>query len=114
MKRIAGLLLMIMSSAVFLAAQESKAQAHEMTGWVCNSKCVTQSADRASCDQNCSDNTGDTVFIDDQGGVFKIANQDMAKPHTGKKVKGMVKMQKDQNNEDQMYFESIRYYGGGG
>jgi len=42
MKRIAWLLVAVLISAISLYAQDT-VKAHAMTGWLCNSKCVTQS-----------------------------------------------------------------------
>ena len=66
-----------------------------MTGWLCNSKCVNPSGSKNTCDKACTATEGDVVFIDSQGKVDNIANQDMVKSHTGKKVKMMASMNKD-------------------
>jgi hypothetical protein len=100
MKRIAGLLIFVLGSVMFVAAQDqdkdrdkaaatsdSKAGAMEMTGVICNAKCVKQDAGKASCDNTCKTKDGDVVFVDDQGKSFNIANQKMAKKHSGKQVK---------------------------
>jgi hypothetical protein len=81
-----------------------------MTGLLCNSKCVTQSSGHAACDQNCSDKSGDVVLVDDQGKVFKIANQDKVMSMTGKKVK--MKCRPDKNNKDTKYVDTVSLYGG--
>ena len=68
-----------------------------MTGWLCNSKCVKPDAGKNTCDKTCTVSDGDVVFIDSKGGVSNISNQDMVKPHAGKKVKMMAAMKKDTN-----------------
>ncbi len=94
MKRIAWVVVTLLCSAMLLFAGD-KGKAHDMTGWVCNDKCVSQTAGKATCDASCTDTSGDYVFIDDKGKVDKIANQDMAKPMSGKKVKMKATMDKD-------------------
>jgi hypothetical protein len=103
MKRIAGLLAMVLTSAMWLNAQDNN-KSTEMTGWVCNSKCVTQNADKAACDQNCTDKSGDVVFVDDQGKVTKIANPKKVKDDMGKQVKVKGKMMK---KKDMMEIEDV-------
>jgi hypothetical protein len=94
MKRIALLLAMILSS-VMLYAQETQ-KGHEMTGTICDSKCVTQSAGQSSCDLNCTQTGGDAVFIQDNGKVTKIANPEKVKGHMMKRVKVMGEMMENQ------------------
>ena len=114
MKRFAGLLVVILSSAVLLFAQGGTAA--EMTGQTCNSKCVVQSAGHASCDQNCSERDGYTVFIDERGNVSSIANPDTAGSQPGKKSKARIaKEDRELQNEEYEYFDKlVRYAGGGG
>jgi len=111
MKRIAWLLVAVLISAISLYAQDT-VKAHAMTGWLCNSKCVTQSADHAACDQNCADKSGDIVLVNDQGQVLKIANQDKVMSYAGKKVKMKCRAVKD--TKDTMYVDTVSLYGGGG
>lgn len=93
MRQMVGLVVLLFVSSLVMSAEEKdKAAGMEMTGVVCNSKCVKQDADKASCDANCNNKGGEVVFIDDQGKSFKIANQKMAKSHAGKKVKMKGKM----------------------
>jgi hypothetical protein len=86
MRRISWILAAVLCSAMFLFAGDND-KASEMTGWVCNSKCVTQNMGKATCNASCSETSGNVVFIDDQGQVSQIANQEMAKPMTGKRCK---------------------------
>lgn len=102
MKRIAGLLVIVLGSWMLIYAQDqsqggSQDKGHEMTGWICNSKCVNQTAAKAACDETCTDKSGDVVFVDDAGKVTKIANPDMVMDKMGKKVKVKGKMMKDQD-----------------
>jgi hypothetical protein len=111
MKRIAWLLLAVLTLAISLCAEDT-GKSMDMTGWLCNSKCVTQSAGHAACDQNCSDKTGDVVLLDDEGRVVKIANQDKVMPFKDKKVK--MKCHRDKNNKETMYVDTVSLYEGGG
>ena len=83
-----------------------------MSGWLCNSKCVTQSAGHAACDQNCADKSGELVLVDDHGQVLKIANQGKVTSFAGKKVKMMCRPAKDAN--DSMFVDTVNLYRGGG
>lgn len=111
MKRMAWLLIGVLGFAISLYAADTS-KATTMTGWLCNSKCVTQSSGHAACDQNCSDQSGEIVLVDDQGKVLKIANQPKVMSFAGKKVK--MKCRMDKNNKDMMYVDTISLYGGGG
>ena len=109
MKRIAWLLIAVLGLAISLYA-EGTGKSMDMTGWLCNSKCVTQSAGHAACDQNCSEKSGDVVLVDDQGKVVQIANQDKVMSHAGKKVK--MKCRSVKGEKDTMYVDSFSLYGG--
>ena len=52
MKRIVCLMVAVLGSAHVLYAEDA-GKGKAMTGWVCNSECVVQGADRATCDQSC-------------------------------------------------------------
>jgi hypothetical protein len=109
MKRIAWLLVAVLVSLISLYAEDTGKET-AMTGWLCNSKCVTQSAGPAACDQNCADKSGDIVFVDDHGQVFNIANQDKVMLHAGKKVKMKCSPVKDR--KDTMQVNTVVEYGG--
>lgn len=111
MKRIAWLLVAVLVSAISLYAQD-KSKATAMTGTLCYSKCVTQSADHAACDPNCTDKSGDIVLVDDHGHVLQIANQGKVKSMAGKKCKMMCRPVK--GKKDTMHVDSVIEYGGGG
>lgn len=89
--------MIVLTSLMLLYAQASKPM--EMTGWICNSTCVTQSAGKSTCDPTCKDKSGDAVFVDEQGKVSKITNQDMAKPNMGQKVKMKCQMKDKESME---------------
>lgn len=108
MQRIAWLLLAVLGMGISLHADDM-GKASEMTGWLCNNKCVKQSGGHASCDQSCADKSGDVVMVDDQGKVFKIANQDKVKGLGGKKAKMKCRPVKD--STDTMYIDNL-YMGG--
>lgn len=96
MKRTGALLALALGAATFLSAQE-KSKGTEMTGTFCDQKCVTQDAGKAACDLSCTEQSGEAVFVDDQGKATKVANPEMCKGKMGKKVKIHGKMKKDQN-----------------
>lgn len=106
MRRIALLVAVLVSGISVYADDMGKAS--DMSGWLCNSKCVTQNAGHAACDQNCSNKSGDVVLVDEKGQVFKIANQDKVQSHAGKKVR--MKCKPVKGWPDTMYVESL--YGG--
>ncbi len=102
MRRIVGLLAVVLGSWMLLYAQDQSKSAdqgkeQEMTGWICNSKCVTHTAAKAACDETCADKSGDAVFVDDSGKVTKIANPEKVMDKMGKKVKVKCNMMKDQD-----------------
>ena len=92
MKRAAWLVVAILCLATLVFAKEPKGKQKEMemTGTVCNSKCVVQQNNLATCDTGCSDKSGDVVLVDDKGKVMKIENPKMAMPQMGKHVKVMA------------------------
>jgi hypothetical protein len=102
MKRIAVLLAIVLGWMMIHAQEKPKGM--EMTGTICDSKCVTQNAGQSACDQNCTQKGGDAVFIEDNGKVTKIANPEKVKGYMGKHIKGRGKMMKDQ---DMMWIYSI-------
>jgi len=109
MKRSVCLLIAVLALVLSLYA-EDMGKATDMTGWLCNSKCVTQNAGHATCDQSCTDKSGDVVLVDDHGQVLKIANQDKVMSHAGKEVKMKCRPVKGEQNT--MYVDSFSLYGG--
>ena len=104
MKQIVLLLMLVVASTTLYAQQKS--QAINMTGTICDSKCVTQNGSQSSCDSNCTQNDGDAVFVDDNGKATKIANPEKVKGYKGKHVKAKCKM-----NEDQDTMRILSIYG---
>ena len=104
MKRILGLLAILLGSTLLLSAQNTSKgsvdqgtarKGTEMSGTLCDSKCVKQDAGKASCDLNCSEKSGQATFIDDEGKATKVANPEVAMGKMGKKVKVHCDMMKD-------------------
>jgi hypothetical protein len=105
MKRIAVILFLALGSAVLLPAQE-KAQGNEMTGTICDQKCVKQDAGKAACDLSCTDRSGEAFFIDDEGKATKIANPQMCKGKMNQKAKVRAEMKKNQDS-DEMFLHDV-------
>jgi hypothetical protein len=95
MKRTAASCGVLLASLILLYAQGNKPI--EMTGTICNSTCVTQSAGHATCNANCTDKSGPAVFVEDNGKVSKINNPDKVKGKMGKKVKVKANRKDDQS-----------------
>jgi hypothetical protein len=91
MKRAAWVVVAMLCLATMMFAKEpkDKQKGMEITGTVCNSKCVVQQNNLSTCDRGCNDKSGDVVLVDDSGKVMKVENPKMAMPHMGKHVKAM-------------------------
>jgi len=114
LKRIVCSLVAVLVSAISLYS-EDMGKVNTMTGWLCNSACVTQSGGHAACDQNCADRSGDIVFVDNDGKLWKVANQDKVMSYVGKQVKMKCRPAKDaKDTKDTMYIDTVSLYGGGG
>jgi DNA replicative helicase MCM subunit Mcm2 (Cdc46/Mcm family) len=87
MKRIVLALLVVLGSTALMYA---KSGAREMTGTICDVKCVTRQSNLATCDTSCTETGGEAVFVDDQGGLHTVVNQNMCKSHMNKRVKLMA------------------------
>ncbi len=113
MRRTALLLIVTLCSAMVLVAAQDQNNggnsSKEMIGWVCNAKCVDRSSGTPTCNQNCAEAAGEVVFIQDNGKVTKIANQQMAEPMAGKKCKIKGKMDPDTG---MLAVQNIVEYGG--
>jgi hypothetical protein len=83
MKRVALLLAVVLGSAMAYAQDKGM----NMTGTICDSKCVTQNAGQSACDLNCTQTGGDAIFIEDNGKATKIANPEKVKGYMAKRVK---------------------------
>lgn len=99
MKRIACLLAPVLLSAVSLYAGDMGKEAN-MSGVLCNSNGVVQNEGHAACDQTYAGQSGEVVFVDQQGRVFKIANQDKVVLRAGKKAKTKSKPVKHKQDTD--------------
>jgi hypothetical protein len=110
MKRIAWLTAICLCSATLLFAGD-KGKLTDLTGVICNDKCVVQSGDKASCDPKCTETSGDFVCIDNNGTAHKVENPDMVKPMAGKKVKMKGTMNPDTGS---IAVQNIVEYSGGG
>jgi hypothetical protein len=85
MKQMVWLVLLILGSIPWSYAQDSS-KAQQMSGTICNAKCVIQTPDHASCDPKCDITGGQSVFINDAGKVDKITNQEKCRSYMGKNV----------------------------
>jgi|SRR5690242_749445 len=97
MKRITVILLLVLGSAVLLPAQEQN-KGDELTGTICDQKCVKQDAGKAACDLSCTERSGEAFFIDDGGKATKIANPQVCKGKMNQKAKVRAEMKKDQDS----------------
>lgn len=96
MKRIAVLMALVFGMTAFLSAQDKSKGSSEMTGTICDQKCVKQEAGKAACDLTCTEQSGEAMFLDDQGKAWKVANPAICKGKMGKKVKVECKKMQDQ------------------
>jgi hypothetical protein len=110
MKRCACLLVAVLCLSAMTYAKDKDKQ-KEMTGTICNSKCVLTQSNAPTCDLSCTDKSGDVVLVDDSGKVTKIENAKMAMPHMGKKVKVMVVPSEKEREESLriMQINEMRY-----
>jgi hypothetical protein len=101
MKRAAWVVvgILCLASLAFAKDPKDKQKQMEMTGTVCNSKCVVQQDNLSTCDKGCTEKSGDVVLVDDKGKVMKIENPKMAMPHMGKHVKVMAVPSEKQREE---------------
>jgi len=114
MKRLAWLFLAVLCSAILLNAED---KGRTVSGWICDSKCVVQSAGRNTCDANCTERSGDPVFISDQGKVMAVANPDVCASHMGKHVKARGTMEgfpQDPSKADTIRLEELMNDSGAG
>jgi hypothetical protein len=93
MKRMIALLALLLGSTMFVSAQDN-GKGNEMTGVLCDQKCVKQDAAKASCDLSCTETSGNRMFVDDNGKATKVANPEICEGKMGKKVKIHGKMMK--------------------
>jgi hypothetical protein len=108
MKRLAALLALALGT-MFMSAQDTS-KGIEMTGTICDQKCVKQDAGKAACDLSCTEKNGDRIFVDDQGKATKVANPEICEGKMGKKVKIHGKMMK---NRDMMQIYDVVFANAG-
>ena len=89
---LAGIVLALASLAY--ADEGSNNATVTMTGYICDSKCVVQNADQATCRNKCSESSGEYVFLTGQN-VLQISNPEMVKPFAGKRAKVKCAPSKD-------------------
>ena len=116
MKRFAWLFLVVLCSTILLNAADNT-----MSGWVCDSACLVQKGDLATCDPACTQRSGDVVFISDKGEVSGISNPDVCASHMNKHVKATFSRenegqaaQKDINQarQERIQIQELRDEGG--
>jgi hypothetical protein len=108
MKRMAALVALILSLLISASAQD-KSKASEMTGTVCDQKCVKLDSDKSTCDNSCTEHSGQAVFLDDSGKLWKVANPDSCKGKMGKKVK----IQGEKMGDGTMHLHDVIYASAG-
>lgn len=108
MKRLATLAALIFGLLLSAYAQD-KSKATEMTGVVCDQKCVKQDSGKASCDSSCTEHSGQAVFLDDSGKQWNVANPASCKGKMGKKVK----IQGEKMDENTMYVHDVIFANAG-
>jgi len=106
MKRLLVLMALVVGITTLLSAGE-KSKPSQMSGIICDQKCVKQDASgKSACDSSCTEQSGEAVLVDNEGKAWKVTNPDICKGHMGKKVK--VKCNK---KEDQQSVEILNIYG---
>jgi hypothetical protein len=78
----------------FAYADEGNNVSVTMTGVICDSKCVVQNTNQASCNNKCSGQSGEYVFLTGEN-VLHISNPEMVKSFTGKRAKVKCAPSKD-------------------
>jgi hypothetical protein len=90
---------------MLLPGQE-KNKGVEMTGVICDQKCVKQDAGKAACDLSCTERSGEALFVDDQGKATKIANPQICKGKINNKATIRGEKIKKQD-EEQMFLHDV-------
>ena len=97
MKRIIGLMVLFCCMSMVVSAQD-KSKATDMTGTICDQKCIKQDTGKAACDLSCTEQSGNAVFLDDNGKVWNVTNPTICAGKMGKKVKVQCQKMKDQDS----------------
>jgi hypothetical protein len=102
MKKQVALVALILGFLISATAQD-KSPGMEMTGTVCDQKCVKQDAGKAACDTSCSEHSGQAVFLDDSGKLWNVANPETCKGKMGKRVT----IHGEKKDDGTMYFHDV-------
>ena len=108
MKRLAALVALTLGFLISAHAQD-KSKTMEMTGTVCDQKCVKQDAGKAACDTSCTEHSGQAVFLDDSGKLWKVANPASCKGKMGKKVT----IHGEKKSDDTMFLHDVIFANAG-
>ncbi|HEU4413509.1 MAG TPA: hypothetical protein VFT65_01905 [Candidatus Angelobacter sp.] len=108
MKKLAALAALILGMGIWASAQD-KSKASEMSGTVCDQKCVKQDAGKNACDLSCTEHSGQAVFLDDSGNLWKVANPASCKGKMGKKVN----VHGEKVDDNTMYLHDVIYANAG-
>jgi hypothetical protein len=108
MKRMIALVALILGMLISTSAQD-KSKASEMTGTICDQKCVKQDSGTAACDASCTEHSGQAVFLDDSGKLWKVANPASCKGKMGKKVK----IQGEKMGDNTMFLHDVIFANAG-
>jgi hypothetical protein len=84
----------VLALAGLAYADEGNNATVTMTGTICDSKCVVQTTDQATCNKKCSEQSGEYVFLTGQN-ALQISNPEMVKPFAGKRAKVKCAPSKD-------------------
>ena len=82
-----------------------------VVGTICNSVCVQPVNGVSTCNTSCTDQSGDTILVDDDGKVMRIANPKMATSHMKKQVKCTV-VPTEKDREDLLRIVELSETGG--
>jgi hypothetical protein len=102
MKHLAALFALVLGLFASAVAQD-QSKTMEMTGVVCDEKCVTHDSGQAACNTSCKEHSGQAVFLDDSGKLWKVANPASCKGKMGKKVT----IHGERKGDDTMFFHDV-------
>jgi hypothetical protein len=102
MKRLTALFALVLGLFASAAAQD-QSKTMEMTGVVCDEKCVTHDSGQAACSTSCKEHSGQAVFLDNSGKLWKVSNPASCKGKMGKAVKVHGEMKDD----DTMFIRDV-------
>ena len=102
MSRFTAVAAVVLAFAGFACAGEENNATVTMTGFICDSKCVVQKTDAASCNNKCSERSGEYVFLAGEN-ILHISNPEMVKPFAGKRAKVKCAPSKDKPGMMEIY-----------